>query len=52
MKLTVNLKKLRKEKKVNLKERLNFIDKYVKWIKSVPDKKWSKAQKEFLDSQY
>lgn len=50
--MKVNLKELKKDKKKNFEERLEFIDKYVDWMKSVPDKKWSKVQKEFLDSQY
>lgn len=52
MNIKINLKELKKDKERNFKERLEFIDKYADWIKAVPDKKWSKAQKEFLDSQY
>lgn len=50
--MKINLKQLEKEKKANFKERLEFLDKYVQWIKKTPDKEWSKVQKEFIDSQY
>lgn len=34
------------------KERLDFIDRYVEWIKAMPNKVWSKQQKEFIDSAF
>ncbi|MDD5417647.1 MAG: hypothetical protein PHW96_02040 [Candidatus Nanoarchaeia archaeon] len=52
MNVKINLKQLEKEKEQNLKDRMDFIDKHVEWIKKNPDKKWSKAQKDFLDCQY
>ncbi len=38
------------DKKQNLRERLEFIHFYSKWVKSVPNEVWSKQQAEFLDS--
>lgn len=37
------------DKKQNLKERLDFVHFYAKWIKSVPNEVWSKQQAEFID---
>ena len=47
----INLKELEEFKERNFKERLDFIDKYVEWLKKTPNKKWSKEQKELIDSQ-
>mgnify|MGYP006300747011 FL=1 len=45
----VDLKELEKQKKENFKQRLEFIDKYVEWLKKTPNKKWSKQQKKLID---
>lgn len=45
----VDLKELKKLKEENFKERLEFIDMYVEWLKKTPNKKWSKQQKELID---
>jgi len=44
----IDLKELQREKKRNEKERLEFIDLYVKWLKKTPNKKWSKIHAQFL----
>jgi hypothetical protein len=38
------------DKKQNLRERVEFIHFYSKWVKSVPNEVWSKQQAEFIDS--
>ena len=48
--MKVNIEELKKEKKANFKERLDFIDRYVEWIKATPNKVWSKQHKDFIDS--
>jgi hypothetical protein len=45
----INLKELDKLKKDNFKERLEFIDKYVEWMKKTPNKEWSSQQKDLID---
>ena len=45
----VDLKELKKLKEDNFKERLEFIDKYVEWLKKTPNKKWSSQQKDIID---
>lgn len=45
----INLKELEKMKKDNFRQRLEFIDKYVRWLKKTPNKKWSKQQKKIND---
>jgi len=45
----IDLKELDKIKKDNFSQRLEFIDKYVEWLKKNPNKKWSKQQKELID---
>jgi hypothetical protein len=47
--LKIDLKELEKDKNRNFKERLEFIDLYVKWLKRTPNKEWSRQQKELLD---
>lgn len=42
----VDLKELKKIKQQNFRERLEFIDKYVEWLKKTSNKEWSKQQKE------
>ena len=45
----IDLKELEKFKKDNFRERLEFIDKYVKHLKKKPNKKWSSEQKNLID---
>ena len=45
----INLKELEKLKEENFKERLEFIEKYVQWIKNNKNSKWSKSQKLIID---
>ena len=45
----IDLKELDKWKKENFKERLEFIEKYVEWLKKTPNKKWSSQQKEIIE---
>ncbi len=50
--MKIDLDELRKDKENNFKERLEFIDRYVEWLKATPNKVWSKQHKEFIDSAY
>jgi len=50
--MKVDIETLKKEKVKNFKERLEFIDRYVEWLKATPNKVWSKQHKEFIDSAY
>ncbi len=45
----IDLKELDKLKEENFKQRLDFIEKYVEWLKKTPNKKWSSQQKELID---
>ena len=45
----IDLKELEKLKEENFKQRLEFIKKYVEWLKKTPNKEWSKQQKELID---
>ena len=45
----IDLKELEKMKQENFRQRLDFIDKYVEWLKKTPNKQWSKQQKELID---
>ena len=45
----IDLKELEKMKKDNFRQRLEFIDKYVEWLKKTPNKKWSRQQKNLND---
>jgi hypothetical protein len=47
----VDLDELRKFKIQNAKERLEFIDFWVKYMKEHNDKEWSKQQNIIIDSQ-
>lgn len=40
----IDLEELKKLKEENFKERLEFIEKYAKWVKKNPNKKWSAQQ--------
>ena len=44
-----DLCELEEEKKRNFKQRLEFIDQYVAWLKKTPNKKWSKQQNKLLN---
>ena len=45
----IDLKRLKREKEENLKERLEFIDMYTEWLKKQPNKKWSSQQKDIIN---
>jgi len=45
----IDLEELKKLKEDNFKERLEFIDKYVEWLKKTSNKKWSSEQKRIID---
>ncbi len=45
----IDLKELKRRKEKNFQERLEFIDKYVEWLKKTPNKVWSRQQKEIID---
>ena len=44
----IDLKELKKLKKENFKERLDFIGKYANWVKKTSNKEWSSGQKEII----
>ncbi len=48
----IDLQELKKDKEQNFKERLEFIDMYVEWLKKTPNKVWSKQHKDFIESAY
>jgi len=45
----IDLEEFEKMKEENRKERLKFIDQYVKWLKKTPNKVWSSQQKKIID---
>jgi len=45
----INLKELDRLKEENFKERLEFQDKYVNWMKMTSNAKWSSAQKSIVN---
>lgn len=45
----IDLKELKKQKKQNFIDRLNFIKQYAQWVKKTPNKKWSSQQKKLID---
>jgi len=45
----IDLKELEKLKEDNFRERLEFIDLYVEWVKKTSNKKWSSQQKDIID---
>jgi len=49
--MKVDLKALKEFKKKNFEERLKFIDFWANYIKTHPDKVWSKQQNVIIDSQ-
>jgi len=46
----IDLEELKKQKEENFKQRLEFIDKYVEWLKKTPNKEWSSQQKKIIDN--
>jgi len=44
----INLDELKELKQNNLKDRLEFIDKYAKWLKNTDNKVWSSQQKKII----
>jgi len=47
----VDLEELKKFKEQNAKERLEFIDFWINYIKTHSDEEWGSQQKELIDSQ-
>ncbi|HLD02999.1 MAG TPA: hypothetical protein VJC07_04835 [Candidatus Nanoarchaeia archaeon] len=47
----IDLKELEKMKEKNFKERLEFIDLYVDWVKKTPNSQWSLQQKKIIDKE-
>lgn len=45
----INLKELERMKEENFRERLEFLDKYVDWIKKTDNATWSSAQKALVN---
>jgi len=45
----INLQELEKIKKENFRERLEFQDRYVKWMKMANNVDWSAAQKSIIN---
>jgi len=45
----IDLEQLKKFKEKNFKERLEFIDMYVEWMKKTPNKVWSAQQKKVVE---
>ena len=45
----VDIDELRRLKEANFRDRLEFIDRYVEWLKKTPNKKWSSDQKNLAD---
>jgi len=48
--LKISEKELKKLRKEIIEERKRFIELYVKWLKKVKAKRWSKEQKKLIDS--
>ena len=47
----INIDELRAQKEENFRERLKFIEQYVRWLKKNPNKKWSGQQKTVIGQQ-
>jgi hypothetical protein len=45
----IDLEEIEKFKKKNFRDRLEFIDSYVDWLKKKTDKEWSSEQKNLVD---
>jgi len=50
--IEVDLGKLRNDKEINFKERLNFIKFWAEYIRTHSDEEWSKQQNMVIDSQF
>lgn len=48
----IDLKEIKKMKEQNFKERLEFIDMYVEWLKKTKNKDWSRQQNILIDGQF
>ena len=48
--MKIDLKALEEKKERNRKERLEFLEMYVKWLKKTPNEIWSKQHSGFIDS--
>jgi hypothetical protein len=44
----IDLKYLKKQKRQNFKERLEFVKMYADWVKKTPNKVWSAQQKDLI----
>jgi hypothetical protein len=49
--ININLEELKEFKRKNMEERLKFIDFWANYVKTHPDKVWSKQQNVVIDSQ-
>jgi hypothetical protein len=45
----INLEELEKIKEENFRERLQFQDRYIQWMKNTDNAKWSTAQKSIVN---
>jgi hypothetical protein len=45
----INLKELAKAKEENFRERLEFQDRYVEWLKKTNNAKWSSEQRSIIN---
>ncbi len=50
--MNFDLKKLEEERKKNFKERLDFIKKWVEYIKTHSDEEWGEQQGLLINSQF
>ena len=48
----IDLKELENLRKDNFKERLEFIDRYAKWLKKNGNNKWSSEQKKIINKKH
>jgi hypothetical protein len=49
--IKTDLEEIKEFKRKNAEERLKFIRYWAKWVKTHPDKEWSKAQNVIINSQ-
>lgn len=45
----MDLEELKKQKEENFKERLEFMDMYVEWLKKTKNKEWSSQQNKLIN---
>ncbi len=45
----IDLDELKRIKEENRRERMEFIDKYIEWLKKTPNKEWS-SQRKLMES--